>query len=90
MKSLLKLSIIEWNSNKNQRTKLQQAYLIVTFIVATAAGLLTLLSVDLGKTLVTVAAVFLAAFVVNAVSWALIDAFVIAKVNKLSRSKAKK
>ncbi|PID33401.1 hypothetical protein CR969_00920 [Candidatus Saccharibacteria bacterium] len=90
MKSLLKLSIIEWNSNKNQRTKLQQAYLIITFIVATAAGLLTLLSVDLGKTLVTVAAIFLAAFVVNAVSWALIDAFVIAKVNKLSRSKSKK
>ncbi len=87
MKKLLEQVLLEWNSNKNQRTKLQQAYFVLVVILATASGLITLLSIDLGRILINISAILSATFVINAVSWALLEALVDNKIDKNKKSK---
>lgn len=67
---------INWNSEKNQRTKLQQAYVLIIILLAVAAGFLSLLNVDFGRVLMLIATFIAIIYVVNGVAWALLDAFV--------------
>lgn len=76
MVNLLKQFLIEWNSGKNQRTKLQQAYFLIIILLAVAAGFLSLLNGDFGRLLMIIAAFVAAVYICNGVAWALLDAFV--------------
>ncbi len=76
MYPLLKQFLTEWNSGKNQRTKLQQAYIMIVILIAIVAGFLSLLNDTLGRNLMFFAAIIAATYVINGVVWALLDAFV--------------
>jgi len=76
MQDVIKQVYVSWSSEKNQRRKLQQAYVIVASILAALAGVVTLLNDSLGKKLLMVAAGAIFIFFVNAIMWALIEAFV--------------
>lgn len=76
MQDVIKQIYASWSSEKNQRRKLQQAYVIVASILAALAGVVTLLNDSLGKKLLMVAAGAIFIFFVNAIMWALVEAFV--------------
>lgn len=76
MQDVIKQVYASWSSEKNQRRKLQQAYVIVASILAVLAGVVTLLNDGLGKKLLMVAAGTIFVFFVNAIMWALVEAFV--------------
>lgn len=76
MQDVIKQVYVSWSSEKNQRRKLQQAYAIVASILAALAGVVTLLNDSLGKKLLIVAAGAIFIFFVNAIMWALVEAFV--------------
>lgn len=76
MQDVIKQVYVSWSSEKNQRRKLQQAYVIVASILAALAGVVTLLNDSLGKKLLMVAAGAMFIFFVNAIMWALVEAFV--------------
>ena len=76
MQDVIKQVYVSWSSEKNQRRKLQQVYVIVASILAALAGVVTLLNDSLGKKLLMVAAGAIFIFFVNAIMWALIEAFV--------------
>ena len=76
MQDVIKQVYVSWSSEKNQRRKLQQAYVIVASILAAMAGVVTLLNDSLGKKLLMVAAGAIFIFFVNAIMWALVEAFV--------------
>lgn len=76
MQDVIKQVYASWSSEKNQRRKLQQAYVIVASILAAPAGVVTLLNDGLGKKLLMVAAGAIFVFFVNAIMWALVEAFV--------------
>lgn len=76
MQDVIKQVYVSWSSEKNQRRKLQQAYVIVASILAALAGVVTLLNDSLGKKLLMVAAGTIFIFFVNAIMWALVEAFV--------------
>lgn len=76
MQDVIKQIYVSWSSEKNQRRKLQQAYVIVASILAALAGVVTLLNDSLGKKLLMVAAGAIFIFFVNAIMWALVEAFV--------------
>lgn len=76
MQDVIKQVYASWSSEKNQRRKLQQAYVIVASILAALAGVVTLLNDGLGKKLLMVAAGAIFIFFVNAIMWALVEAFV--------------
>ena len=75
MQDVIKQIYVSWSSEKNQRRKLQQAYVIVASILAALAGVVTLLNDSLGKKLLMVAAGAIFIFFVNAIMWALVEAF---------------
>jgi len=76
MQDVIKQVYASWSSEKNQRRKLQQAYVIVASILAALAGVVTLRNDSLGKKLLMVAAGAIFIFFVNAIMWALVEAFV--------------
>lgn len=76
MQDVIKQVYVSWSSEKNQRRKLQQAYVIAASILAALAGVVTLLNDSLGKKLLMVAAGAIFIFFVNAIMWALVEAFV--------------
>ena len=76
MQDVIKQVYVSWSSEKNQRRKLQQAYVIVASILVALAGVVTLLNDSLGKKLLMVAAGAIFIFFVNAILWALVEAFV--------------
>ena len=90
MYSLFKQFLAEWNSGKNQRTKLQQAYFLIVILLAVISGFSSLLNGDFGRTLMLFAAFIAVVYAVNGIAWALLDAFVapvLPKHDKLSRKK---
>lgn len=89
MFELFKQFLIEWNANKNQRTKLQQAYFLVIVLLAVVAGFLSLLNGEFGRLLMIIAAFIAAVYLVNGVIWALLDAFVTPVLPKNDKARKK-
>jgi hypothetical protein len=80
--------LISWNKTKDDRTKLQQAYLIVVAISVVTGGLVGLLNVQYGQMFLRFAAGLLGLFVLNAFAWAVLHTFVLQKLPKnISRRK---
>ena len=76
MYKFIKQSLSSWSYQKDQRRKLQQAYLTVVFIGLVLAGLLTLLNVPQSRLAAMIAAGFAVVYLVNGIAWALLEAFV--------------
>lgn len=78
-------SLKTWNKEHDSRTKLQHAYVAAAVFMLVLAGLTSLINYSLGQNILVVALASAALFVVNAIAWALLQSFVIAKVSKNSK-----
>ena len=88
--SIIKQLLIDWNSEKNQRIKLQQAYLVLVVLMAIASGLVTLVNLSLGRTIIMSAAILALVYVVNSVSWLVLDMIVSKKIDLIAKVPGKK
>lgn len=79
---VLKQLLLTWNSERNQRLKLQQVYFSLAIVLAIVAGLVTLLNVYVGQVLIIVAAFIGMVYVTNAVSWTVTDMIVAKKISE--------
>ena len=90
MMSIIKQLLIDWNSEKNQRIKLQQAYLVLVVLMAIASGLVTLVNLSLGRAIIMSAAIFALVYIVNSISWLVLDMIVSKKIDLIAKSSGKK
>ena len=90
MMSIIKQLLIDWNSEKNQRIKLQQAYLVLVVLMAIASGLVTLVNLSLGRTIIMSAAILALVYVVNSISWLVLDMIVSKKIDLIAKVPSKK
>ena len=90
MMSIIKQLLIDWNSEKNQRIKLQQAYLVLVVLMAIASGLVTLVNLSLGRTIIMSAAILALVYIVNSISWLVLDMIVSKKIDLIAKSSGKK
>ena len=72
----------EWNGDRNQRTKLQRAYITVAVLLSTVAGMLVLVSTDVSRVLVLAAVGLAGVYIANATMWLLLDSIVSPKLPK--------
>ena len=77
-KSILAL----WNSEKNQRLKLQYAYIMLAIIGLAVAGLLTLFNASSAHLAASASGILFVTFLVNSIAWGIIEAFVTPKLPK--------
>lgn len=82
MRELLRQFAAEWNGDRNQRTKLQRAYITVAVLLSTVAGMLVLVSTDVSRVLVLAAVGLAGVYVANATMWLLLDSIVSPKLPK--------
>ena len=90
MYKFIKQSLSSWSYQKDQRRKLQQAYLTVVFIGLVLAGLLTLLNVPQSRLAAMIAAGFAVVYLVNGIAWSLLEAFVAPNLPKPESTTNKK
>ena len=90
MMSIIKQLLIDWNSEKNQRIKLQQAYLVIVVLMAIASGLVTLVNISLGRAIIMFAAILALVYIVNSISWLVLDMIVSKKIDLIAKSSGKK
>ena len=89
MYEFIKQSLSSWSHQKDQRRKLQQAYLTVVLIGLILAGLLALLNVPQSRLAAMIAAGFAVVYLVNGIAWALLEAFVAPNLPKPESSASK-
>lgn len=98
MNATIQKALRDWNRNNNERTKLQQAYVVGALGLLVAAGLIGLINYDLGQQLTTVALITLGVFFINLVAWTLLHGLVLlplsvkteSAIEKSSKPKPKK
>ncbi len=83
----LKVFLQTWNKNNDDRAKLQHAYFVAALLVLLVAGLASLVNSELGQRLLMVAAILAGLFFANAVSWALLQSFVIQRLSRTRQTK---
>ena len=88
--SIIKQLLIDWNSEKNQRIKLQQAYLVIVVLMAIASGLVTLVNLSLGRAIIMSAAILALVYIVNSISWLVLDMIVSKKIDLIAKVPSKK
>ena len=88
--AIIKQLLIDWNSEKNQRIKLQQAYLVLVVLMAIASGLVTLVSLSLGRAIIMFAAILALVYIVNSISWLVLDMIVSKKIDLIAKAHGKK
>jgi hypothetical protein len=89
MFEVLMQSLREWNASKNERQKLQHAYLLLTVVVVLAAGVAVAFNAALAHNIMKVALLAIGAFAVNAVAWNLLQASVFEKLGAKPAAKRK-
>ena len=90
MLAIIKQLLITWNAEKNQRLKMQRAYFILVILLAVASGLITLVNVAIGRSLIMVGALIALVYIVNGLSWMIFDMIVGKKVDQLTKTTEKK
>lgn len=80
MREFLRQFAAEWNGDRNQRTKLQRAYITIAVLLSTVAGMLVLVSTDVSRVLVLAAVGLAGVYVANATMWLLLDSIVSPKL----------
>ena len=78
----LKNTLSEWNTSTSERSKLQHLYITVAVILIIAAGVVGLLNQDLGQQILGIAIMAAGIFLINAVAWALLQSFVLLKIDR--------
>lgn len=72
-----KASLAEWSVSTTDRNKLQHFYIAIAASLLIIAGVVGLLNHTLGQQLLSVAIASTVIFVINAVAWALLQSFVL-------------
>lgn len=93
MMSLINQLVLQWHKLANQRHKLQYAYLAAAFVVIAFAGIISFFRPELAQLLAGTGLVFVGAFFLNGITWALLRAFVepyAAELTASQKPKAKK
>ena len=90
MVEFVKSILAIWNSEKNQRLKLQYAYIILAILGLAAAGLLTLFNISSAHLAASISGILFITFLVNGVTWGIIEAFITPKLPKEPSAPAKK
>lgn len=67
----------KWSTSTTERQKLQHVYALLFIILIIASGLITLLEPSTGRQILDIAFYSLALFIINAVTWALVQSFVL-------------
>jgi uncharacterized membrane protein len=75
-------TLVDWNKSTSERHKLQHAYLVLATALLLGAGLIGLLDNSLGKDIASIAVVAVGIFVVNAVTWSLLESAVFVRLRK--------
>lgn len=89
MTTTLLESLRQWNKTHDDRVKLQYAYFALVIILVVVAGLVSLLNISLGRQILALASATAVIFVVNAVAWVLLQAFVLVRLNTTRRTTKK-
>ena len=76
MLELIKRGLITWNDQKNQRLKLQQAYVALAIISLTISGGLILIRNSAAHLAASIAGIVGVVFLVNSVAWTVLDAII--------------
>ena len=82
MREFLRQFAAEWNGDRNQRTKLQRAYITIAVLLSTVVGMLVLVSTDVSRALMLSAVGIAGVYIANAVMWLLLDSIVSPKLPK--------
>ncbi len=69
---------------------MQRAYFILVILLAVASGLITLVNVAIGRSLIMVGALIALVYIVNGLSWMIFDMIVGKKVDQLTKTTEKK
>ncbi|RYX78857.1 hypothetical protein EON76_04045 [bacterium] len=75
-------SLSSWNEETTDRQKLQHTYVGVAVLLLVTAGVIGLLNQPLGQQILAVAIAAAAIFLINAVAWALVQSFVLFRLNE--------
>ena len=71
-----------WNKSTPERVKVQHVYMVIIVVVTVAAGLTSLINVQLGRQLIIVAGLALIALVANALVWALTRVYLLDRLDR--------
>lgn len=80
MREFLRQFAAEWNGDRNQRTKLQRAYITIAVLLSIVAGMFVLVNTDVSRALVLSAVGIAGVYIANAVMWLLLDSIVSPKL----------
>jgi|GEM_PF-838058 len=82
MREFLRQFAAEWSGDRNQRTKLQRAYIIVAVLLSAVAGMFVLVNADVSRVLALTAVGLAGVYIINAAMWLLLDSIVSPKLPK--------
>lgn len=89
MYTALKKFLTSWNDTTSDRDKLQHLYLTVALALLILAGVLGLINHTLGQQILAVSIASAAVFLINAVAWALLQSFVLLRINRSEEKRAR-
>jgi dipeptide/tripeptide permease len=81
----LKDMLDNWRRQRNDRIKLQHAYIAIALIGILASGLVSLLNVEIGRKMARISLVAVGVFLLNAVVWALVNSSVVMTTQSTSK-----
>lgn len=87
MFEVLKDSLNNWNISKNERQKLQHAYLVLTVLIVLIAGIISLFDGELGHDIVLIALMAISAFFINSIVWNLLQSSLLDKLPTKAKRK---
>jgi cell division protein FtsW (lipid II flippase) len=82
-------SLQDWKLRTDGRQQLQHSYLAVTLGLVLAAGIIGLINYDLGQRILLGAFICIVVFVANAVAWALLQSFVLMRIDDVQKPNPK-
>lgn len=77
----LKTSLNSWNDTTTDRQKMQHMYIAIAAVLLVVAGVIGLLNQALGQQLLAITIAAAGIFLINAIAWALLQSFVLFKLN---------
>ncbi len=82
----VKQTLRAWSNETSDRQKLQHTYIAVATALLLFAGVLGLMNHSLGQQVLAVAIIAAAVFLVNSVTWALLQSFVLLRLTVQPRA----
>lgn len=87
---MIKQLLSTWTAEKNQRTKMQQAYFVTALLLTIISGVATLINVSFGRSMVMIAALIALVYFVNAIAWAVFDMIISRKLEQRLKADSSK